>query len=173
MRTTSSVTSKDKEEEEHDESGVSHSPGNTGSSAVSDDSASSQNGVIYGSFDEKFGETEEKILQTIRCSFPRPLMMKMQRLFLFIVSFGSDIINFTPKGNVVIRGQLLDSNSNILDLLLGSVTDQLTEVPTGLKAFMQALRDINVPSNFLHSGHTVRKWRNEKDHKGSGRWRPY
>ena len=135
-RAASSVTSKDKVDEEHNEPGVSHSSDNPGSTAVPDDSASSQNGIVYGSFDDKFGEIEEKILQTIQCSFPRPLMKKMQRLFLFIVSFGSDLTNFTPKGNVVIRGQLLDSNSEHFGCTSGFCYRSVTRSANWSKSFL-------------------------------------
>ncbi|MCG7878037.1 MAG: hypothetical protein N0C90_17145 [Candidatus Thiodiazotropha endolucinida] len=161
---------KAKDEEECNESSAGldiAGPSNRAESPVS------RNGVIYGNTEDNLGETEEKIVQTIRCSFPRPLMKKMLRLFLFIVSFGSDVFHFSAKGNVVVRGKLVEPNSNILDLLVAAVSDHLSEAPTGLKVFLQALRDINVPSNFLHSVHTGRKYRNERRFSAVERWKPY
>ena len=96
----------------------------------------------------------------------------MLRLFLFILRFGRDSIKFSQKGNVIVRGKLIELNSNILDSLVASVSDHLSG-PAGLKPFLQALQDINVPSDFLHNRHSFRKWRNERRFSGVEQWKPY
>lgn len=133
-----------------------------------------ENDIIYDGVDtDRPSDIEEKILRTIRCSFPRPLTKKLHRLFLFIVTFGDGVISINQKGNVLIRGRLLDPNSNVLDLLAAAVSDHLTSPPAGFPAFLQALRDINVPSNFIHIRKEVGKWHTEKQSHAVGRWKPY
>ena len=60
----------------------------------------------------------------------------MQRLFLFIVTFRNDVISINQKGNVIVRGRLLDPNSNVLDLLAASVSDHLTSTPAGCNGIL-------------------------------------
>ena len=130
---------------------------------------SQENDIIYGGIDtERPGDVEEKILRTIRSSFPRAQAKKLQRLFLFIVTFGNDVISINQN-----RGRLLDPNSNVLDLLAASVSDHLTSTPAGFPAFLQALRDINVPSNFIYTRKDTGKCHTEKRSHSVGRWRPY
>ena len=95
----------------------------------------------------------------------------MRKLFLFIIHFGNEVLKFNKKGNVTVNGQIIDENSNILDLLEASVSDQFPQKPVGYQAFMQALRDINVPSNFFLSGQNTEKWRQRK--LALNRWKPY
>ena len=132
-----------------------------------------QMGVIYGGDDDHYNvdDVEGKILQIIQCSYPKPIMKKMRKLFLFIIHFGSDVLNLNQRGNVLIRGQIIDPKSNILDLLESSVSDQFSGSPAGYRAFLQVLREINVPSNFYISDRGPGKWCKEK--REVGRWRPY
>ena len=73
-------------------------------------------------------------------------MKKMRKLFLFIIHFENEVLKFNKKGNVTVNGQIIDEKSNISDLLEASVSGQFPQKPDGYQAFMQALRDINVPS---------------------------
>ena len=93
----------------------------------------------------------------------------MRKLFLFIVHFGRDILTFKQKGNVVLNGHIADPKSNILDLLEASVTEQFSEKPVGFRSFLQALHDINVPSNFYMCDFDGGKWR--RDRRTAARWR--
>ena len=128
--------------------------------------------IIYSGVEsENSDDVEGKILQIIQSSYPKPVMKKMRKLFLFIVHFGGEILHCNQKGNVVMKGQIPDPKSNILDLLEASVTDHVSDKPTGYKAFMEALHEINVPSNFFVSAANSGKWRQER--REVGRWRPY
>lgn len=168
----SATTHKDNEDgtESHFSNTYDHSEGDN----LTDEAVPAENDVTHGGIEtDRANDIEEKILQTIQCGFPRPLMKKMRRLFVFIVNFGSDVISFNQKGNVMISDQIIDPKSNVLDLLEASVTDHLPEkMPVGYRLFSQALGDINVPSNFLRSGSNVGKWRRDKK-QCSGRWKPY
>lgn len=133
---------------------------------------SRESGIIYGGVEsENSDDVEEKILQIIQCSYPEPVMKKMRKLFLFIVHFGGETLRCNQKGNVVIKGQVTDPKSNILDLLEASVTDHISDKPTGYTAFVEALHEINVPSKFFVSANNSGKWRQER--RGVSRWRPY
>ena len=128
--------------------------------------------IIYRAAEsEDFDDVEAKLLQIIQCSYPKPVMKKMRKLFLFIVHFGGEVLNFNQKGNVIVNGQIIDSKSNILDLLEASVSNQISEKPVGYRPFLQALHEINVPSNFYLNGYNTGKWRQERP--VTGRWRPY
>ncbi|MEW8545297.1 MAG: hypothetical protein AB2693_17380, partial [Candidatus Thiodiazotropha sp.] len=111
------------------------------SSSVAKPAVSQENGIIYGDFESE--DLEEKILQLIQCSYQKPLMTKMQRLFLFIVHFGSEVLKVNRKGNVILHGQAIDKKSNILDFLEAAVSDQFSEKPVGYRAFLHALHEIN------------------------------
>ena len=112
-------------------------------------SAASGNDIIYSSEDPDYLEhVEGKLLQIIQCSYPKPVMKKMRKLFLFIIHFGRQVLNFYQRANVIMNGQVIDPKSNILDLIEASVTDRLSDRPVGYRAFLQALHEINVPSNF-------------------------
>ena len=121
--------------------------------------------------DDVLSDVEGKILQIIQCSYPRTIMKKMRKLFLFIVHFGDETLTFNRKGNVLIKGDVVDPKSNILDLLEAAVTDQHAEKPVGYRVFRHALQDINVPSNFYVGGESTGKW--YKDKPAVSRWRPY
>ena len=72
---------------------------------------------------------------------------------------------------MIINGQFIDPKSNILDLLEASVTDRLSDRPVSYRAFLQALHEINVLSNFYVSGHNAGKW--GKERRAVSRWKPY
>ena len=94
---------------------------------------SHENDIIYGDSETKNTDDvgARKILQIIQCNYPKPVMKKMRKLFLFIVHFGRDILTFNQKGNVVLNGHIADPKSNILDLLEASVTEQFSEKTSG------------------------------------------
>ena len=75
----------------------------------------------------------------------------MARLFLFIVNFGSRIISFNELGNVLIRNHVIDKRSNILDLLQACVHVTVSK-PFGYKAFVEALKQTNIPRHFILEG---------------------
>ena len=139
--------------------------------AAAKPSVSQEDDVIYGDVEsENLEDLAGKILQLIQCSYPKPLMTKMQRLFLFIVHFGSEVLSINRKGNVVLNGQNTDPKSNILDFLEAAVSDQFSEKPVGYRVFLHALHEINVPSNF-HIDHNAGKGRQER--RAGSRWKPY
>ena len=131
--------------------------------------ASHENDIIYGDSEteNKDDVVAGKFLQIIQCSYPKPVMKKMRKLFFFIVHFGRDILTFNPKGN----SHIGDPKSNILDLLEASVTEQFSDKPVGYRSFLQALHDNNVPSNFYMCDFDGGKWR--RDRRTAARWRPY
>ena len=126
-----------------------------------------QNGEDYDGLDDMDG----KILQILQCSYPKTIMKKMRKLFLFVINFGGDILTFNRKGNVVIKGQVVEPKSNILDCLEAAVSDQYSEKPVGYRAFQHALEEINVPSKFYAGDKARGKW--VKDKRAVCRWRPY
>ena len=134
--------------------------------------SSRESDIIYsGAEPDNLDDVDGKILQLIHCSYPKVTMKKMRKLFLFIIHFGNEVLKFNKKGNVTVNGQIIDEKSNILDLLEASVSDQFPQKPVGYQAFMQALRDINVPSNFFLSGQSTGKLRQRK--LALNRWKPY
>ena len=61
----------------------------------------SESDVIYGgNYNDEVDDVDGKILQIIQCSYPKTVMKKMRKLFLFIVHFGSDVLTLSRKGLV-------------------------------------------------------------------------
>lgn len=128
--------------------------------------------IIYGDTrDDGADDVEGKLLQIIQCSYPKNVMRKMRKLFLFIIHFGNDVLTFNRKGNVLIKGEETEQKSNILDLLEAAVTGRFSEEPVGYKAFLGALQEINVPSNFYVGCNKYGKWTKEK--RSVNKWTPY
>ena len=128
------------------------------------------NTMYSGEDDDGLNDVEGKNLQIIQCSYPKTIMKKMRKLFLFIIHFGNEVLTFNRKGNVLLNGEVVDPKSNILDLLEAAVTDH-TEKPVGFRVFRHALREINVLSNFYVGGEKTGKWSKQKH--AMNRWRPY
>ena len=87
-------------------------------------------------------------MQTIDKNYSKPLKDKITRILLYILNFGYHVIKINEQGNVLIRNHLLGPESNILDLLQGSVTSCATK-PVGFQQFRKSLVEINVPKNLL------------------------
>lgn len=132
----------------------------------------SESDVIYGgNYNDEVDDVDGKILQIIQCSYPKTVMKKMRKLFLFIVHFGSDVLTLSRKGLVLIKGEATEPKSNILDLLEAAVTGQFSEEPVGYQDFLRALQEINVPSKFYVSSNKTGKWTKEK--RPVNKWMPY
>ena len=58
------------------------------------------NTMYSGEDDDGLNDVEGKILQIIQCSYPKTIMKKMRKLFLFIIHFGNEVLTFNRKGNV-------------------------------------------------------------------------
>jgi hypothetical protein len=131
-------------------------------------------------------EINRKILQVIEYTFSSNIRKKIRKIIAFIINFGSNVISFTSTGNVMIRGVLLDPKANIIDLfeaLVSGVNGR--QKPLGYYAFIQALKDINIPSHFIQDDLAYRvskKKKNEMHYDGKlklkhiperKKWKPY
>ena len=129
----------------------------------------SETDVIYGDkYNDDADDVDGKILQIIQCSYPKTVMKKMRKLFLFIIHFGTDILTLNRKGILLIKGE---PTSHILNLLEAAVTGRFSEQPVGYEAFMGALQEVNVPSDFCVNGNKIGKWAKEK--RPCKKWMPY
>ena len=143
------------------------------------DKVSHHKSSVRYSSDNNSGEMgmEQKLLNTINTSFSKGIREKMSRLLHFIINFGSHLITFNEAGNVIIQDRIIDKQSNILDLLRACVAVTGATKPAGFTAFIQALRQINVPSYFLAVGSkkTVTKTvaKNATQKSKIRNWQPY
>ena len=120
-------------------------------------------------------EIRRRILEVIENSFSSKTQKKMKRLFIFIVSFGGNIIEFTLTGNVIVHGTLIGPKSNIIELLETAVTEHSENFsqPAGYTAFMGALQDINVPTNFIIKDEVTPRLKSKPETRTERQWKPY